>query len=285
MLKRYSFCKHLVKHRSPRIHSYSTLSISKHLKLQEEGRSKDAARPPLVLFYTWLGASSKAVERYCQLYKDRGCDVLRVEGDVSHFLLPSRGKALAKEVMSHLEKDLSSNQDRELLVHACSIGAFNYTILTMELQNSPDLFEMVSSNVKGQVFDSIVVGSFARMAYGVASMITNNAVANTIIKSTVLAYFALTKPFTLEFYNKCIEAFQDNPIDSPVLFFYSSDDPLADPEAMAKMLSRIKSQKMKIVLEKHWEKSTHAGHLRRHREEYVDTLYGFLEQCKVPSRP
>ncbi|KAM9311779.1 transmembrane protein 53-A-like [Gastrophryne carolinensis] len=228
------------------------------------------ASPPLLLFLPWLGSKAKSYEKYIHLYFNLGFDVLVAESSMSHFLWPRNGLKYAGQLLDLLmgEKELSS---RKLYLHAMSIGG--YTFAQMLVCSSKEQREMLEK-LHGQVFDSLVVGSMEKMATGVARMVASPLLESLIVRGTLL-YFSLLKAQTADYYEKGIRAFWDKPIHCPSLFFYCMNDPMSDYVTVEELLQDWENQGIKVHGKK-WMNSVHAGHLKRHTEEYIETLNSFI---------
>ncbi|XP_069485658.1 transmembrane protein 53-like isoform X2 [Ambystoma mexicanum] len=230
---------------------------------------------PLVLMLPWLGSKQSSITRYCQLYLEHGFDVLAVESSVLHFLWPRHGLTYAAEVLDLLqnEKVFSS---RPLYVHAFSIGAYTFTQMLLHMGRDSRRYSGTRQQIKAQVYDSLVLGSMERMAIGVAKMISSSLLVS-LIKRAIMLYFLLLKRYTVDYYNAAIDVFRLGPLDCPALFFYCEDDPLSDHIVMAQIIEEWREKGIDVV-GKGWVNSKHAGHLRRHPQEYQDILNNFLQQ-------
>ena len=259
---------------SPSVQSVGIKKVSPKLTLRTLDVNSDKSNA-LVLFFPWLNATSSAIDKYCNLYHDRKMDVLCVDVQLKHFLRPSTGRLFAVEILDYLKDH--SPQDSKFIVHAFSIGAYLYSVVLMELERNRSVYGGVGENICGQVFDSITVGGLKRMREGIAG-VTQSALLKAILKTSTSAYFALTKKYTVDFYEEAIDQFVYKPIQSPVLFFYCLNDPMASSESMQEIIDLWKddSKYTMDVWVKCWENSSHAGQLRRYPDEYVQTLQDFL---------
>ncbi len=259
----------------------SSTKLSPHLDLWRsnvqtlpENRGR---RNTLVVLFPWLYATPKAISKYCELYHERGLDVLTVSCQLKHFLWPSTARSVATELLDYLGKnDVPLNTDR-FLVHAFSVGAYVYTITLMELAaglNKPH-YDVVREKIRGQIFDSIVVGSLGRMANGIANM-ADNQLSRWAVVTMAMTYFTLTRPFTVKFYDKAVDFFFNRPPRCPTLFYYCLNDPMADPRSMDELFAVWRDTHGMDVTVKCWERSLHAGHLREHPEQYRLALEGYL---------
>lgn len=61
---------------------------------------------------------------------------------------------------------------RPLLVHAFSIGGYTFAQLLVHVTQDQQKYQAVTNRIKGQVYDSLVVGSLEHMAIG-ESVVTN----------------------------------------------------------------------------------------------------------------
>lgn len=254
--------------------SSSTVSVSPNLFLKP-GNRKDQRN--LVLFLPWLSASEKAISKYCEFYNDKNFDFLYGNVELKHFLVPSTGVKFAKEILEFLSSNSAQSEINSIFVHSFSIGSYLYSVMLMQMEKNPQKYGCVSQNVCGQVFDSITVGSLERMKNGILEA-TKNPLSRILVKGMVTSYFALTKSYTVKFYDEAIHQFKEKPLRSPSLFFYCLNDPMADPEAMEDII-RLWRNKFKMdVSAKCWEKSVHAGHFKMHKHEYINILDSFLHR-------
>ncbi|KAG8576667.1 hypothetical protein GDO81_009932 [Engystomops pustulosus] len=260
---------------SPRVKKYSE---SLTLYTNPEASENDPSARPLLLFLPWLGSNARSHEKYIQIYFKLGFDVLVAESSLSHFLWPKTGLTYAGCLLDKLmgEKELCS---RKLYLHAMSIGG--YTFAQMLVASSKEQQEVLK-RIHGQVFDSLVVGSMEKMATGVARMVSKPLFEPLLVRVTLL-YFSLLKAHTADYYDKGIQAFWENPVNCPALFFYCMNDPMSDHTTVDKLLQAWEKKGIKVQ-GKNWETSVHAGHLRRHTQEYTDILNNFINdlQAKVP---
>ena len=263
--------------------------VSQNIKLRKQNdhskmHSKD--RPhSMVLLFPFLGAPSRVMDAYCSLYHSQNLDVIELRCEIQSFLWPSHGRRIARELLDYLSgNDIPLHADG-FFVHAMSIGAYIWTLVLMEAVGNEAKYGPVLQKVNGQVFDSIVIGGVNRMVRGVAMMVGNKWTHNPIIWSAKL-YLLLTKPFTLDLYEKGIEAFKKTPVKTPVLFFYSLNDPLSSSEAIQQdLLIPWRQDGGFDVHVKCFERSDHAAHLRDHPEQYVKTLHTFLRRLGVHHQP
>lgn len=90
--------------------------------------------------------------------------ILFVLHKVQEFLWPrwslDRGKSLLD--LLHTERFIS----RPLIIHAFSIGAFTFAQLLVHMAQDTQKYQPLINRIKGQVYDSMVVGTLETMATG-----------------------------------------------------------------------------------------------------------------------
>ncbi len=101
-----------------------------------------------------------------------------------------------------------------------------------------------------------------------------------LVKQVSLLYFGMFKRQTVDYFNAGIDAFWNTPITVPALFFFCENDALSDPRATEELIEHLRKRGMDITAKK-WEDSTHAGHLKRHQQEYLTTLHSFLHSLSI----
>lgn len=79
----------------------------------------------------------------------------------------------------------------------------------------------------------------------------------------------------MDYYNIGIDAFRNSPVTAPALFFFCENDVMSDPRAVEELIDHLHKGGMEVTAKK-WEDSIHAGHLKRHPQEYLSTLDNFL---------
>ncbi|XP_078580439.1 uncharacterized protein LOC144864340 isoform X2 [Branchiostoma floridae x Branchiostoma japonicum] len=252
---------------------YRTRDLSPLLQL----RTCDDARSvfpresrPLVLLFGWLGAKPRGLDRYRDIYTGRGYDVLTVQGKLSHFTWPPRAVTFTHDLLTLLQKQLS---ERRLVVHAFSVGAYLYAIFLLHLHRHPDRYDSLRARIIGQVYDSIVYGGLDKMATGVAEV---SPLPSALVKSAAMAYFSLTRRYTVDTYNLAIDTFLRRQVAVPTLLFYCENDTMSRPDAMQELVQYWRQTGVALQV-RSWRESRHAGHLIVHREEYLQTLGGFLD--------
>ncbi|XP_030221340.1 uncharacterized protein si:dkey-5i3.5 isoform X4 [Gadus morhua] len=150
--------------------------------------------------------------------------------------------------------------------------------MLVHVSQNPEKYEAFPGRIKGHVYDSAVVGSVEKMAKGLG--ITVFPHCEKLVTKASLLYFSAFKRQTVDHFNRGIEVFKSTPVRAPVLFFFCENDPLSDHLAVEEVLDLWRKRGMDVT-GKSWEDSTHAGHLRRHPQEYQLVLDNFLYSLKL----
>ncbi|XP_042268679.1 uncharacterized protein si:dkey-5i3.5 isoform X1 [Thunnus maccoyii] len=231
---------------------------------------------PLTLMLPWLGSRPQAVAKYCEIYFRTGFDVLVVESEVKEFLWPRWGLDHGKSLLELLNSERFVS--RPLLVHAFSIGGYTFSQLLVHVSKDTQKYQDLTNRIKGQVYDSLVVGSLETMAVGLGKTVFPRW--ETLVKQVSLLYFRMFRRQTVDYFNMGIDAFWNSPVTAPALFFFCKNDPLSDPQALEELIDFWQKRGINITAKK-WEDSTHAGHIKRHPQEYVTTLDMFLHSLHI----
>ncbi|TMS05430.1 Transmembrane protein 53-A [Larimichthys crocea] len=226
---------------------------------------------PVMLMLPWLGSRPQALAKYCEIYFRTGFDVLVVESEVQEFLWPRWGLDHGKRLLELLQTERFVS--RQLLVHAFSIGGYTFAQLLVHVSEDTQKYQALTQRIKGQVYDSLVVGSLERMAIGLGKTVFPRW--ESLVKQASLLYFGMFKRQTVDYFNKSIDVFHNNPLTAPALFFFCENDPLSDARAVEELIDVWRKHGMDITAKK-WEDSTHAGHLKRHQQEYLTTIDTFF---------
>ncbi|XP_067944175.1 transmembrane protein 53-like isoform X2 [Watersipora subatra] len=242
----------------------------------DETRQRQDYLSPLVLFLPWLGAQKKHIDKYADFYHDRSYDVLVTPSiRARDFLFPQKSFNLAKCLVDELRKQPYA--ERPLIFHSWSVGSYILAVIYFFIKTSPKEYADISERVIGCVADSITIGSTSRMCTGIAeNFAKGRPLFKLVITQTLAAYFYLTHSSTVKVYEEFVDAFQTPPLPhTPLLYFYSLNDPMSDPVAIAQLIAEQK-EKGYTVFHRSWEVSAHTQHMLHHPQEYKSTLKKFL---------
>lgn len=102
----------------------------------------------------------------------------------------------------------------------------------------------------------------------------------TLLKQVSLLYFGLFKQQTVDYFDRSIGVFWDTPITAPAVFFFCENDAFSDAQVMKELIDYWQKKGVDVTA-KNWENSTHAGHLKSHPEDYLNTLDSFLHSIHM----
>ncbi|XP_077994570.1 uncharacterized protein LOC144448264 [Glandiceps talaboti] len=229
---------------------------------------KDQNRPT-VLMFTWMSAKRRYINKYVDVYTSKGYDVLVVKMDPINLVWPSTGEAVAQQVLDYIEK-----RENSLIIHSFSVGGHIFGEMLHKMEKKPERYVGVRSRIVGQIFDSCT--SATDSFHSICDAITQNLLLWFMLKSCAVFYFWMTQKYTVNHIKETMKALRLNPIKSPILMMYSSDDPIGSAAANEKIADSWKRDLGYNVQAKCWDSSPHVEHMRKHKAEYVDVLYNFL---------
>lgn len=97
----------------------------------------------------------------------------------------------------------------------------------------------------------------------------------TLVKWASLTYFNLFKSQTVDHFEKSIDVFWNTPVTAPVLLFFCENDLMSNAQITEDLVNYWRKRGMDVTAKK-WEDSTHVCHLKRHPQEYLSHVDGFL---------
>ncbi|XP_061193239.1 uncharacterized protein LOC133201449 [Saccostrea echinata] len=242
--------------------------LSKRLVLRTVQPSERKSRD-LVLLFEWLYPNSKAVDKYCMLYHELGLNVLTIHGQLQHFLWPSQSAKLSQELLTFLKHKRNPEEDK-YIVHAFSVGAYNFTTCSMQATSQRKDFGFFRDNIRAQIFDSIVAGSYDHMSTGIGEAFSLPRPLRKPLQITMDSFYKLTKKHTTNIYDDMVNHFWQCPVKVPTLLIYSENDPMCDPSYMENRMTKWQKDFPDFdVTSVSWKKSVHAAHIKIHPEDYM----------------
>jgi hypothetical protein len=239
----------------------------------------------IVLLFGWLGAQLRHVNKYAQIYTQKGCSVVTGVADsvstmrndtntLNEFALEAATEA-AKLMRS------SGNTDTPVIVHVFSNGgAFVLERLECLMQSAiPGSDVAIVGNgirLGGQVFDS--APGYLHLRAGLKAVGT--AAPNFLIRWIIQLYFLLyivcgvllslvlgrsTRP--IQFWNHM----KDSTVARRQVYIYSTADELTDPVTLRELIE-YRCKKGIEVQSLEFTETHHVEHFRSHPKEYVEAI-------------
>lgn len=101
-----------------------------------------------------------------------------------------------------------------------------------------------------------------------------------LVKQASLAYFSILRSQTVEYFKRNIDVVWNTPVTTPVLLFYCENDVMSNPRAAEELIRYWQKRGINVTAKK-WEDSIHAGHLKRHPQEYLSLVDTFLCSLQI----
>nr|XP_054761519.1 transmembrane protein 53-like [Lytechinus pictus] len=228
---------------------------------------------PLVVMFSWLLAKPRHVSKYVELYTRKGMDVLVVKTRPIDIAWPANAKEIAREILDYV----TDGDKRPLLIHAFSVSSHVYAEM-LDLVDAVEKYSSVRYRIVGQVLDSCVL---SRDSYeGIYSQASTNSFTQLFIKRVAETYFWVTNKYTMDSIIKVNEIFTGRPVKAPALILFSRDDHIATAKENDELVDQWRKHLDDDLYVKCWQSSPHVGHLVKHRDEYEDSIYGFVGKLK-----
>ena len=230
---------------------------------------------PLVIFLPFLGASNKAISKYVKLYENYGCSVITHKPSLIDFLWPRTGLKNSTNFLTQIQTNHKVGQP--VVIHSMSIGCYFYGLMLMNINKEPERYKELKFSFRGVVCDSPVVGRLREMATGISMSTFDSKIMQKLLESLSLSYFAVTRPFTVQYYEGAIDAFHYKPLPVPSVLYMAEGDPMALPAEFQKLVANWKSSGLDVS-HKVWANAQHAGILRAYPDKYKTCIYDFLDK-------
>lgn len=234
---------------------------------------KTEQKRPLAVMFEWISAEKRHFHKYCDIYLDRGYDVLSVSLSVRQLLWPTSGsQVVAKEALEFLYQNPAYNP---LILHGFSIGGYLWGEVLVLIDENIPKYQPLINRIQGQVWDSTPDAAAFYKGFSKA-VFPNNALLRLAVEKSIVYHLRIFHDSATRHYMKASELFHNTPVKAPALLFIAKNDLVASYKTVIKLKEHWDSVGMKTVL-KSWEKSKHVSHLRFHKEEYIGSLYSFLD--------
>ena len=176
----------------------------------EQKVTSDSKSRPLIVVFAWMLAKNKHLNKFRQLWLEKGFDVLTVRTSILDPLLPPIGSQIVAKNLIEVLRKLSINYN-EIVIHAFSVGGYQFGEVLVQLTEDTDKNNYkILNSIKGLIMDSIV---FAKdRTSGLSKTLTQNPVFQPIIEKTSFLFFNLFPQLIIKHYNNSEELIVNPPV-------------------------------------------------------------------------
>lgn len=239
------------------------------------------AKRPLVMMMTWLGAEEKHIEKYRQMYFQRGFDILTVKTNPMDLVFPKNGaRQIARNAIDALQNQLG--QYDRVLIHAFSVGSYQLGEMLNKINELPeDKREKLLKRIKGVAMDSIAPVKGA--APGIATTVSpKNKFVAKMLENFMRSFLVVAYPTTTKYFNSANDAiFGNHTLLKPTLVMVSKVDPIGKWQDNKDVADTWRRNGAPDVTFKCWDDSAHVKHMLEHREEYEGLVDELLEKIDI----
>lgn len=235
-----------------------------------------ASERRLVVLMSWLQAKEKHIEKYRQLYLERGFDVLNVKTSPLDLLLPTIG---AKKISKDFVRFMAEKQYSDVVLHGFSVGGYMFGQVLLDVDREEDQVRRnLLNSIRGIVFDSLV--PFEGTCVGVANSITSNKLGAKMIEQLLRLYLFLGHNIATKYYLEASEKVWGGPLRCPSLFLMSKEDNISDHRIVERLVKVWDG----LGIETHkkmFENSSHVQLYSKHPDTYVKQVESFLKRINM----
>ncbi|KQS63028.1 transmembrane protein 53 isoform X3 [Drosophila erecta] len=257
-----------------------TLYTSTKTQVEVDSKTLAFKKPtgnPLVLMMAWLMAKQKHLKKYAQIYTEMGFDVMVVHITPWQLLWPAKGtQVVAAETLRFLENNKSYEP---IVMHGFSVGAYQLGEIMLQMSRDMDRYGSILDRFVCQIWDS--AADITEIPVGVPkSIFPRNERMESALRNYMLYHLKTFHNQATIHYMRSSQMFHSTLVKAPALFFVSENDPIGPPSSNHAVREDWERANIKVTF-KCWERSQHAAHYIRHREEYLQMLFQHLEACGV----
>lgn len=262
------------------------------------------ATTPLVLLFGWLGADTRHLNKYAELYRSFGADVLTAQPSILQtavpFLAVKLATSFAASVVSHEEERQLESPNRPVIVHVLSNAGFLCFGTLLHLCHhhhhhpQDDVFSQFKStiidNLRGIVIDSAPSrASPAIWARGTLTALLQKPVDADALEhehpvALKLAYNIAQRYLALPQVSKHLRnaraawthAVPPPPLPSQ-LFLFSTSDGIV-PASHVEAFMSTQAARGVSVASHCWRGSGHVEHYKVYPEQYTRIVHSFVQR-------
>lgn len=281
--------------------SFSTEALSAQVNFHPVTRqSRDnqiSSSPSLVLFFAYMRAELRHIEKYVHLWNRHGFDVISVRTPFKEFFLPQVASVANSKVVLDFLLDNSSTPYKNILFHGISIGTYGSLTFMEQLEkkisqrarspsSSPDTQKLssIKSALRGIIIDSPMYPHY--MPVGIAQVVCGGSGAEArarrlLVQTFFSTYYTLLYPFTGRQLARIERAQASNPLRLPGLVLYSANDKMMKGEFSDQLVEQWREKGIPVHSKK-WLQSDHVMHFRNYPQEYEEAIRRFfVKQLKL----
>ncbi|GAB0090558.1 transmembrane protein 53 [Sergentomyia squamirostris] len=232
---------------------------------------------PLAVLFMWLQAKQKHMLKFAQIYNDNGFDVVTVQITPWQLLWPTKGTQLvASDVIRFL---YNNSAFQPILLHGFSVGAYVWGECLVKIAAEQKKYESLTDRICGQIWDS--AADVTEVPVGVPkALFPRNPTLQSALHKYMMYHMKAFHETATSHYIRSSQMFHSTILKKPALFLLSKTDPVGTYAANSRVRENWEANGVDVTW-KCWDKSPHVQHFLKHKEEYVQSLYDYLENLKV----
>lgn len=252
------------------------------LKCQDESSRGDPGnkteKRQLAVILSWMLAKGSHIDKYCNIYLQKGFDVLTVHISPQQMLFPTSGsQVVATNILDYIENH--KEYDR-IMVHAFSVGAYLMGEIFVKVHESGTKYQDFTKRVVGMVLDSAV--DFEGIPTGFPRAVTSNALTVKVLEWYIRAHLAVMHNIATKHYLKASRYFHNTPLSCPALMFVSESDKVGTPAQNQSVADDWVAKGVEVKM-KCFQKSGHVSHMHFYKDEYLAEMDDFISKLKLKS--
>ena len=189
------------------MHICQTTDSNKTSDNCDSGPQKSKGKPLTVIF-GWINAKNKNLDKFRQLWNEKGFDVLIVRTSILDTLFPPIGSQIVAQNVVKVLSDLNSKYD-EIVIHAFSVGGYQFGEVLVQLTQH-EKYANVLNSFNGFIMDSIVYSK--DRAPGISRTLTTNPILQPMVERITELFFSLFQFLIVKHYNKSEQIIVSPPI-------------------------------------------------------------------------
>lgn len=257
----------------------NNMTIKRSNIRSDDGKSSGNSKK-LTVMLSWMMAKGKHLEKYADIYLQRGFDVLVVTLPPMELLFPKTGShVLAYDILNYL---MEHQEYEQVLVHAFSVGAYLLSEILVKLnQEDKTKYDNLMNRFTGIILDSAV--DFNGIPKGFPRAVSKNPLLIRILELYTNTHLKLMHQTATQHYLKASHTFHTTSWTCPVLFIVSEDDPVGNPTDNGLLANDWRNLGVDVYF-KCFKKSAHCSHMLKHPEEYAVELERFFNKIGLGAK-